>query len=379
MVPRPHLRRTASVAALVVVAVAAVVLGPALALQARTSPVVLSRVTEVRHPSGPAELVSWVTGPHAPVPTDGRWNVHGTDLGFPLLHDGALYLVFGDTWGADGPEGSDWRSNTLARLASPDPADGFAIASMVTDADGQAAELLASAKHDGVEKTVIPTAGISVGDRMVVHYMSVRRWVVPGRWEVGHAGFAWSADDGRTWTVPRDAELDGDGPFAQVAMVADGDRILVYGTPAGRAGDVRLARVDAESLMEPERFEYWTGAGWSPDQERAAVVIDGPAGELSVRWNEWLRSWVMLTLDESVPGIVLRTAPAPTGPWSPAVVVTTPSAFPALYAPYQVPVSRPGPDLWFTMSVFGPYQVGLLRVSLPELGLGPGGRATPEV
>lgn len=314
-----------------------------------------------------AERLSWLTGPESKARTDQRWNVYATDLGHPVLHEGELHLVFGDTWGRTGPEGSDWRSSTMARVASTDPRDGLVITDMVTGPDGEATELLSSKKVDGVEKTVIPTHAISVEDRLVLHYMSVRRWLTPGRWEVGHAGFAVSTDDGATWSVPAGSRTSVSGGFAQVAMVASGEHVLVFGIPAGRFGGVRLARATPETLHLPATHEFWTGSAWSADVVDAAVVVPGPVGELSVQWNPYLERWLMMYLDEHRRAIVMRTAPSPTGPWAGAVVVTTASRHPQLYAPYIVPGAETGADLYFTMSQFGPYQVALMRTSVEGL------------
>lgn len=130
---------------------------------------------------GTVAKVAQLTGPGSLSATDRRWNLYGADLGHTFWHEGSLYMVFGDSYG---PDRQDWRSNTMARIASPDPAGGLRFASMVTGPTGAAAELLGSLKVDGVEHTVIPTAGVSIGHRMVLHYMSVRRWVAPGRWEL---------------------------------------------------------------------------------------------------------------------------------------------------------------------------------------------------
>lgn len=309
------------------------------------------------------ERASWLTGPRSTSRTDLTWNVYGADLGHPLLHGDDLYLVFGDTFGRTGREGPDWRSNTLARVSSPEPGDDFVIADMVTDETGEAAELLHSMKVEGVEKTVIPTYGIGVGDEMVLHYMSVRRWNTPGRWEVAYAGFASSVDNGVTWTV-HDEVLDGNGNFAQVAMVALDDHVLLYGIPAGRFGGVQLARALADDLARPSTFEYWDGNDWTADADDAVDIVPAPVGELSVRWSETLEQWLMMYLDETLRAVVVRTAPEPVGPWSAARVVTTDRQYPTSYAPYFVP----GPDrdgqAYFTMSQFGPYQVSLMRLDL---------------
>ncbi|HZD04178.1 MAG TPA: DUF4185 domain-containing protein, partial [Longimicrobiales bacterium] len=122
-------------------------------------------------------LLGQITGSDSVNGTAERWGVHGTDLGHMFWHRGHLYMVFGDTFGKGGRGGRNWRSNTLARLADPDPdRDVLRIESMVTGPGGLARELIPSRKVDGIEKTVIPTNGVSTGDRMILQYMSVRRW-----------------------------------------------------------------------------------------------------------------------------------------------------------------------------------------------------------
>jgi hypothetical protein len=103
-------------------------------------------------------------------------------------------------------------------------------------------------------------------------------------------------------------------------------------------------------------------------------VVKGPVGELSVRWSSYYKQWIMMYLVDDTGEIVLRTAPAPTGPWSPAQVVTTTKQFPEAYAPYLTPRWNDGPDLWFTMSQFTTYRVELMKTRLAVL---PAGASVP--
>lgn len=70
-------------------------------------------------------------------------------------------------------------------------------------------------------------------------------------------------------------------------------------------------------------------------------------------------------LDESTYAIVMRTADDLTGPWGDPMPVATGQEFPSLYAPYQFPKWNDGPDIYFAMSMFGPYQVYLMKTQLP--------------
>ncbi len=86
-----------------------------------------------------------------------------------------------------------------------------------------------------------------------------------------------------------------------------------------------------------------------------------------MRWSEQLARWVMMYLDEARGAIVLRVAETLSGPWSEPSLVTTAAEYPQLYAPYLLP--RPEADGWlyFTMSLFGPYNVYLMRTALDRL------------
>lgn len=308
-------------------------------------------------------MVSRLTGPGSINQTEGRWNIHGTDLGHMFWHRGRLYVVFGDTFGPT--FGTEWRSSTMAWIDDPDPADGLVFSGMITNAAGHAAELLASQKVHGVEMTVIPTYGFSLGGRMVLHYMSVKQWQGPGQWEVNYAGLAYSDDDGATWVKHPTARWPGDGNFIQVAVIDHDGYLYFFGLPAGRFGSLRLARVRPDDALAVDRYAYWNGNSWVPDERAAATLIAAPVGELSVAWSSRFGRWLMLYLDEQRYGIVLRTAKQLTGPWSAPQLVASAVDYPQLYAPYIVPDGLDQEPLYFTVSQYEPpYDVSLMRTTL---------------
>ncbi len=305
------------------------------------------------------EIVSQLTGAASPNATDARWNVHGTDLGHMFKHKGDLFMVFGDTYGSDG---GDWRSNTLARMADPDPASDFSIAAMIETATGAAKEVIRSAKIPGFEWTVIPTNGISLGERMVLHYMSVRMWGQDDKWYVRRSGLAYSDDDGQNWTRSDTAMWPAGTGFEQVAYVEHEGLIYVFGIPQGRFGGVRLGRVTPEDVFDPPAYEYWTGIGWARDVHAAQAVVPAPAGELSVAWSEVHQSWLMMYLEPVERAVILRTAPTMTGPWTDAQIVAHADQYPGLYAPYIVPGQTIDDTVYFTMSKWKPvYNVFLMK------------------
>jgi hypothetical protein len=333
-------------------------------------PLTQQRVTTAKPESALASItdavrVEQLTGPGSVNATDSRWNVYGADVGLMFTNVGSLYMVFGDTYG---PGHGDWRSNTMARVASTNPADGLHFESMITDTTGAASQLLDSLKVDGVEHTVIPTAAISVGPRMILQYMSVRRWLTPGRWQLNYSGLAYSDDAGKTWVKDPVVEWPGNSNFGEVAMVAENADIYMLGVPAGRFGGVQVARVPEDEVLQSGAYRYWDGVGWNADPATAVTVVPPDVGELSVRWSGYLHRWMMLYLDESRASIMLRTAPALTGPWSVGTVVVTAAQYPTLYAPNFVPGDT-GRDVFFTMSQNASYEVYLMRGTLDLKGV----------
>lgn len=320
-----------------------------------------------------ADIVAQVTGADSPNDTAARWDIHGTDLGHMFVHEDELYMVFGDTFGQGGFNGDHWRSNTMARVADFDASEGLRFDAMITAADGLAKELIPSQKIAGVEKTVIPTYGISIDGRMYLHYMSVRNWGAPGHWDVRYSGLAYSDDDGQTWHTPNDAIWSGGTGFEQVALVREGGYVYQFGIPEGRHGSVRLRRVAPERMLDRGAYEYWDGSDWVPDAAAAAPVVPAPAGELSVAWSETHERWLMMYLHPKREEIVLRTAPALTGRWDAPQTVVTAREHPGLYSPYIVPTTSLDDEIYFTMSRWDSYNVDLMRAEIGrEDGLEPG-------
>ena len=310
-------------------------------------------------------LVAYLTGPDGINDTPARFGVDGTDLGHTFIHQGALVMVFGDTFG---PHEGDWRSNVAAVITDDDPSDGLTFDRMIEDRPGHAKALLPQTAVPGDEVTVIPTYGVSLGGRMVLHYMAVKRWGTPGRWDLNHSGLAYSDDDGQTWIVDPAATWLADSNFGQIAIVETGGIIYLFGIPGGRFGGVQLARVAMDQILDMTSYEYWDGASWVPrDASAAATLLPAPVGELSVRWSTYLGRWVMMYLNEAKAAIVLRTAECLTGPWSDEVTVVPGAQYPQLYAPYLLPGENGGAEIYFTMSLFGPYQVTLMRTTLSDV------------
>ncbi|MDV8065167.1 DUF4185 domain-containing protein [Rhodococcus sp. IEGM 1366] len=333
--------------------------------------------------SGRTAAIEKVTGTYSPNNTVERFNVLGTDLG--IMWDngaGQILTAFGDTTGhsrnpiCDGLVG-EWRSNVLFRSADRVLADGMRFDSGPMDGSGQAREIIAAMKIPGVEASSIPTGGIAVNGVQYLSYMSVRNWGDAGQWSTNYSQIATSSDNGETWaTRPETLRPNiggvlpvGVGPaagnenFQMNSMVKDGGFVYNYGTPAGRAGEVRLSRVSEGSILDLASYEYWNGNGWIRADPAAAVpVMDGRIGEISVQYNEFLGKFVAMYTDV-FSSIVMRTASSPAGPWTAPETLVNLVEVPGIYAAYIHPWSN-GSDLYFLATTWADYNVMLMRTTL---------------
>jgi hypothetical protein len=325
------------------------------------------------------QTVAKLTGPGSASQTDVNWGLHGADLGHMFSMGNRLFMVFGDSYGAGftpppNEHSSQWdyRGNAMALISERAPADGLSFERMITDRPGHAAELLPSRRDpNGLgEIALVPTNGLGVGSRMVLHYMSVRSWDSPGRWTLNGAGLAYSDDQGAHWVKPP-AQWGGASGFGQVAFARAGKTVYLFGIPGGRFGDIRLAQVKERQLLDPTAYRYYAGTSgrkvrWVAAETEAQPVGAGPAGELSVLWNPFLRRWLMTYLDEPARALVIREAPQPWGPWSTPKTLASADDFPGLYGAYLHPwlTERKGEILYFTMSRWPEYNVFLMRARL---------------
>ena len=118
------------------------------------------------------------------------------------------------------------------------------------------------------------------------------------------------------------------------APSADGF-VYVYGTPNGRSGQARLARIPEASFPTWSEAEFWDGSSWTSSMSRATPIIDGRVSELSVMYNDQIGAW--LSLYETSEGIVIRKADSPEGPWSDKHTLVSRTQVPDLYGGYMFP------------------------------------------
>ncbi|MGB3483751.1 MAG: DUF4185 domain-containing protein [Mycobacterium sp.] len=337
-----------------------------------------------------ATRVQWLAGPESD--SYQRFGISGTDLGIVWDNGSStnpqVLIAFGDTFGNCSVQDQEWRKNTLFRSSDRNLADGMRIpnpkygdiyaGSPVTqNRPDFARQVIASLGLAATEVTVIPTAGISVGNRQYVNFMSVSQWGNPGQWSTNFSAVAVSDDNGENWAVPRTGIRPswfntvpgvpfvwGYQNFQMAAYLRSGGYVYNYGTGAGRGGMPFLSRVSENSVADLSAYEYYTPFGWIKNTPYLALqVVWAPGSEMSVAWNDHLKKFVMLYTN-TLNNVVMRTADKPEGPWSQAKTIVNTTEVPGgIYAPFIHPWST-GSDLYFTLSLWSTYSVMLMRTSL---------------
>ncbi len=193
--------------------------------------------------------------------------------------------------------------------------------------------------------------------------MSVKQWGPPGQWEANYAEIAYSDDNGNTW-FRSGTQRPGNSNFIQVAVAEQSGYLLFWGIPAGRFGGVKIARVLPSDVLDKTAYQYYTGTGWSTNEEDGVLIVEPVVGELSVLWNPYLQRWIMMYLNESTACIEVRGADQPHGPWGGPIKVACANDYPALYGAFMHDkyIENDGETVYFLMSQFGPYNVFLMEV-----------------
>lgn len=285
-----------------------------------------------------------------------KGDVAGTDLGIPFLGENGQFVgyLFGDSFQNQEAGGPGWRSPVGFRSAN-DPKTQtivFDSAYKTPASGGYAPELFWNGHSNnefnafGGEFTAIPNDGISfsaTGDQLV-NFMSVNRWRNAsgsnavgwsGGWRTNFNAFAIS-HNGNDFTRPAvDANYDAiwwnneanTDPF-QMMTTADGydGYVYCYSVRAGRqTSPMYLQRVPWDQMFHKASYQGWNNNGgtwhWGASGECTSLFTNKLFGEPSVR--RIAGGWAMTYLTNTVSainggpwGIVSRTSPGPTGPWS---------------------------------------------------------------
>ncbi len=324
----------------------------------------------------------WATGIPTTTQTQ-QYGLVGTDLGYPVEHDGRLALFFGDSRAAPPiPEPRD-------ELGPPDDAVGW-ITSRTPPTQSQCTDLTINHETAGLEQGRalrpplitpspvpqgifnVPTGGVSSEGWLYAFFWTrhcnIDRPVNQpcpthlGLTKDGIGLLARSSDDGRTFTdyvpTPYGFVYSTAVDATVIPELPDEQRlgIYIFAVPKYRESVPYLAYVPAGFLGDPSAWNILTGLGsdgkprWVTGEEWQRRSPENPppgqpdlfscdprerncddprerqrcVGEFSITWNQPLQVWLLLyNCDQGKPSanIQVRIADAPWGPWSKPEVI----------------------------------------------------------
>jgi len=319
--------------------------------------------------------------------TNTRFGVQSTDLGSSFEHKGKLCFLFGDTNGRPGAR------DVLGWTLSKDPEK--IVLDFYKDKDGKWLPLTVPGIKQGAFE--IPSGGISIGGVMYVVCTTDHS----EKRTMGRSVLASSHDDGKRFKLLHELSRN---KFINVSCwLADG-WVYIYGSGDYRKSSVCLARVRPADIGDRDKLQYFGGTGekgqakWEPKEAEAVVLFrHDEIGEFSVAYLPPVKRYVMLYNAGKPRGITLRSAETPWGPWSAGTVVFDPGRdngyghfmhisvkakgkhdglsdpmredeWGGEYGPYIMARYTSGSErrcrIFYTMSVWNPYQVMVMRSDL---------------
>lgn len=106
------------------------------------------------------------------------------------------------------------------------------------------------------------------------------------------------------------------------ALLSDDDGwIYVYGRVMTAPGEyaAALARVKPDQLTAREKYEYYGAAAssgpWTSDLSEASTFLEGVPEDFSVSYNEYLKNYLAVYLDQDTGATLARQGRYPWGPW----------------------------------------------------------------
>ena len=333
-----------------------------------------------------------------------RYSIEGIDLGVPFEDGDTTWILFGDTWG---PKGG--LLDAIGYTTDKEPEKGLKL-DFIADNNGVYKPInIPGINQGGFE---VPNEGIIINDVFYVwHTTDHSQQKTMGRNVLAYAN--------RKDAVNGEYKLLYDyskSKFINVSVVkvnnADwdflpdsiGESLIVFGSGDYRKSHVYLAFHPVSTIRNKSSIRFFAGMKdgkplWNKSENDAKPLFNltNPAvGELSVSYNQFINKWIMMYNHGEPRGINLRTADYPWGPWSDAQLVFHPwddkgychfihtnwefqrcdnvhnpgreNEWGGEYGPYQFRHFAIGDEqsttIYFTMSVWNPYDVVLMKASL---------------
>jgi hypothetical protein len=103
-----------------------------------------------------------------------------------------------------------------------------------------------------------------------------------------------------------------------------GNGLLIWGSGGYRRSNVYLAYICLDRLEDRSAYSYFAGIvpetkqpRWTQEEDLAQpLFLSGSVGELCVRWNQFLRRFILLYNGDNPPFILEHQSSLPWGPWT---------------------------------------------------------------
>jgi hypothetical protein len=255
--------------------------------------------------------------------TQSRFGIRGTDLGVSFMHKDRVYFLFGDTWRVNQSD-EEIDLDSIAFCTDTDAANGLSLTFYK-----QPPLIRGGISQRGFE---VPLDGVSVNDTMYV-FFSTDHCKTDGYNLMGRSVLTRSDNDGYDFDLLYEfsrfkfinvsierATLDA-VDARMLGLPLGTDVLWIWGSGRYRSSDVYLAVMPLEGIETRSGVWYFAGdrehVQWSDREDDAtALFCAGDVGELSVRWNQFLRRYLALFNSGNPRGILMYSAPKPWGTWS---------------------------------------------------------------
>ncbi len=280
-------------------------------------------------------------------PMEQAATIKGRDGGYSGLFRGKSVWLYGDTvLSLAGTDGTSWRNNTASVTADLDASDGITGFTEQLDSKGApleffpqtAAERAFNISHSevlqGKEKCTKPCGarwalwpGPMVEDRVANRALVVFHKIYgePGAWSFHSVGMGIATWSGLSRPVVR-PEVNsgathptllfgkGEQNFGSAAVV-QGNLLYLFGCE-GKRKTCKLARVPLQGAHRRSEYRYYAGDGrWTATSADAAGLFEA-MDMTTVHYNALLKRWLAVYSPFGKNRLVMRSAPALTGPWS---------------------------------------------------------------
>jgi hypothetical protein len=305
----------------------AIVLAPALAAACTSGPPAALRVvraSELGTVAQSARIVGRDGGQSAIVWGQSVWSFGDTVLSTPDA-DGNTWHHNSYAWAAPLP------STPIPALADPLDAAGaprYLVPPTPAEAQFNAAHQGSACQSPcGARWAAWPGAPVfdAVRGRALIPYALI--YGEPGPFNfhgVGDSFAIWSASDAtpeRPEIVPGSAHpsliFGSEGGWTQAAQIVDDDLYAFACPQKGYGHACQVARAPLDQLESASAWQVWSGSEWSKKRGDAKTLFEaGP--NISVFHMTSRQYWVAIYAADGGNEIMLRTAPALSGPWSAA-------------------------------------------------------------